>query len=95
MPIKSTDQNSASVSQNSDIQEISGASIIIEVDFLFYKESLNNSKSQEILNKALIEIFGKILNIKAQVGAKEVASKMEPAEALGDALKIFGGELVD
>lgn len=76
------------------LQIVSGNALVVGVDFLFHKQNLEVPKNQVMLSKVLEEVYGKKLRVRGQV-IKEEKPADAPTEALADALKIFGGELVE
>ncbi len=93
--IKAVNGPLANLVKNSSITGTEKGAIKLSVKFLFNKQNLENPKSQELLSELLQKVSGKELSLRAEVEKGENHAASEPAQALSDALKIFGGELVD
>lgn len=83
----------ASILKNSNLIRLENGVIVIGVKFLFDKQSLHQAKSLKIISETLREIYGQPLALAAEVIKAE--HEEAPALGLGDALKVFGGELID
>jgi DNA polymerase-3 subunit gamma/tau len=90
------EQNSplATLVKNSPIVELENGKIVVGVKYLFHKEHLESTKNRALVKEVLLTIFGQPLGFSAQV-QKDILLEVGPVEALADALKVFGGELVD
>lgn len=80
--------------KNSPIQEISGGRVVVGVKFAFHKQNLDNSKNYSLISKIIKETFGQPVGLKA-VLIKDDHPAVNTTVALTDALKIFGGELIE
>lgn len=94
--IKTINSPLATLLKNSPLQDTVGSKVTIGVKYLFHKEHLENTKNIGLILETLRSVSGQPLTFRAVI-AKE---KDEPAlaqtvDALGDAIKIFGGELVE
>jgi len=85
----------ASLVRNHPIGRVFGNNIFLEVKYVFHKQNLENPKNQKVLCQKLSEVFGKNLRISGEVAKDDGAGKPAATEVLADALKIFGGELVE
>lgn len=86
----------ATLLKNSPIIEVKDGKITVAVKYLFHKEHFDNKKHNSLIVKTITEVSGKNLSLRAVI-SKDVR---EPAisqtvDALADALKVFGGELVE
>ncbi len=86
----------ATLLRNSPVLEVGNGRVTVGVKYLFHKEHLDNKKHASLISDAIIAVSGKNLIFKAVINT----SKSEPAfaqtvDALSDALKVFGGELVE
>lgn len=86
----------ATLLKNSPIIEVKDGKITIAVKYLFHKEHIDNKKHNSLIVQTITEVSGKNLSFRAII-SKDVR---EPAlaqtvDALADALKVFGGELVE
>jgi DNA polymerase-3 subunit gamma/tau len=94
--IKKINSPLATLVRNSPMVGVANGVIMLEVRYLFHKEHLESAKNRSVISDALYEVMGKRLGLAARV------AKLEPpadpglqATALGDALRVFGGELVE
>ena len=65
------------------------------VRYAFDKESLENIKNSTIIKQAILVSTGCKARIAAKIIKKEVSVALDAAQALADALTVFGGELVE
>jgi len=82
------------VLKNATFEGVADGRAWVGVDFLFHKQNLENQKSMKIICDIMEQISGKRLGFGAKIVKRETKVQ-ESAEALGDALKIFGGEVVE
>ena len=80
--------------RNSPICAIYGNSISIGVKYLFHKEQLESTKNRQLIAQTVSAFFGGPVRVSAQFVERE-ESNASAGEILTDALKIFGGELVE
>ncbi len=80
--------------RNSPICSIEGNSIAIGVKYLFHKEQLESTKNKQLIAQTVSAFFGGPVRVSAQFIEREESSA-STGEILTDALKIFGGELVE
>lgn len=84
--------------KNTNILRIEGDIVSLEVKFLFDKQSLQTQKHQEILQRILREVYSTNLNVQGEItkaSGSKVKSPLNSTESLAEAIKVFGGELVD
>ena len=86
----------ATLLKNSPVTAVENGRITIAVKYLFHKEHFDNKKHAALISETVFQVSGKNLGIKAVI-SKDVK---EPAlvttvDALSDALKVFGGELIE
>ena len=93
--IKQVNSPLANLVKNSQLLDVSEGQIALGVKFLFHKQSLENQKNRGVISEAISEIVGKKLAVHSQVVKEEMSKQTASTEVLADALKIFGGELVD
>ncbi len=94
--VKTINSPLATLLRNSPLQETVGDRVTIGVKYLFHKEHLENTKNMTLVLDTLQSVSGQPLRFRAVI----VKTQDEPAlaqtvDALGDAIKIFGGELVE
>lgn len=80
--------------RNAPLLRLDEGSLVVGVKYLFHKEHVESAKNQAVIGQAVAGKLGAPLGVKV-----ELIQKTEPVaetdSALGDALKIFGGELVE
>jgi DNA polymerase-3 subunit gamma/tau len=93
--IKEVNSPLSSLLKNSEPVGVAGNKVVLEVKFLFNKQNLENSKNSGLISNIIFEISGKRLGITGQIAKETKPKSPEPAEVLNQALKVFGGELID
>lgn len=94
--IKTVNSPLATLLKNSPLQDVSKGIILIEVRYLFHKENLENTKHLALILETINRISGKHLQFRCVIVKDSQAETIpETAELLTDAIKIFGGELVE
>ncbi len=93
--IKSVNGPLAQLVKTSPLQHINGGKIVVGVKFLFHKQNLENPKNQTVINGVLNEVTGQKLYLKAELIKEKPENTATTAEILTDALKVFGGELIE
>lgn len=88
--LRSVNSPLATLVRNSKILEVKDGTIFLEVKYLFHKEKLEAAKSRELLQKALAKTFGGSIMVRVLIEEKQ-----EDSANIGDALRVFGGELVE
>ncbi len=84
----------ATLIKDSPIVSVEGDLIVLGVKYLFHKERLESAKNRLMIAEVAQAIFGTAVRVGATFVEREEAD-VPVAEVLGDALKIFGGELVE
>jgi DNA polymerase-3 subunit gamma/tau len=84
----------ATLVRNSPICAVTEGGISLGVKYLFHKEQLESTKNRQLISDSIAAIFGTPMRVTAQFVEREESST-NPVVALSDALKIFGGELVE
>jgi len=92
--IKHINSPLAQMVRTSPLEAVSNGRVVIKVKFQFHKQNIENVKNATIICQAIEDVCGKKLGILAVVVKGEAETKIEPTEALADALKIFGGEVI-
>jgi hypothetical protein len=85
----------ASMLKNCQLLGVEGGRIVLGVKFAFDKQSLENTKNTALITTIIVQLSGKRAGVAARVIKQEDAASLNPAEAIGEALKVFGGELVE
>jgi hypothetical protein len=80
--------------RNSPITAVEDGTIVLGVKYLFHKEQLESTKNRQLIASAITELIGAPVRIAAQFMEREEVVQ-NPAETISDALRIFGGELVE
>ncbi len=83
-----------SMLKNCRLDSVAEGKIVVAVKFVFDKHSLENAKNSSLIVSVIEEISGKKIGISAQVIRQEVR-ETATAGNLSDALKVFGGELIE
>ncbi|HEX3099932.1 MAG TPA: DNA polymerase III subunit gamma/tau [Patescibacteria group bacterium] len=94
--VKTENSPIATLLKNSPITEVKDGKITIAVKYLFHKEHIDNKKHAAMIMEAIEAVSGKRMAIRAVINneVKEPALA-QTVDALSDALKVFGGELVE
>lgn len=85
----------ASLLKNSPLLRVSGNKIILSVKFNFDKQSLENTKNISLICGCIEMLSGKKIGISGEVVKLETKDQVNAAEAITEALKVFGGELIE
>jgi len=93
--IKKQNTPLANLIRTSTLSEVRGNAIILEVKFPFHKQNIENQKNQQMIRLVIEQLSGKKASVRANVVKHEQSSHVDTSAVLGDALKIFGGELVE
>ncbi len=94
--VKTENSPIATLLKNSPIIEVNDGKITIGVKYLFHKEHIDNKKHAAMIQTAIEGVSGKRLSIRAIIQNNPKESGIaETVDALSDALKVFGGELVE
>ncbi|MBI3232166.1 MAG: DNA polymerase III subunit gamma/tau [Candidatus Doudnabacteria bacterium] len=84
----------AQLLKSSPLNRVAGGRIIVGVKYKFHKQNLEHPKNQETICKILEEIYKQRLVVSGEVRLQQEPEKA-PQGAIADALKVFGGELVE
>ncbi len=94
--VKSVNSPMATLLKNSPIQEVSGNRVSVAVKYLFHKEHLENAKHRALIGNFLSKKAGSDVEFRVVINKDSVGEQIvDTASAVSDALKIFGGELVE
>ena len=84
----------ATLVKNSPMISVENGVITLEVRYLFHKEHLESAKNYALITGAIEEVSGKRPEVSISI-KKDEQVEVNPAEALGSVLQVFGGELVE
>jgi DNA polymerase-3 subunit gamma/tau len=94
--IKTENSPIATLLKNSPVTGVENGKITIAVKYLFHKEHLDNKKHAALITESITAVSGKHLSIRAVISPDlREPTLVTTVDALGDALKVFGGELVE
>ena len=93
--IKKVNGPLASMARAARLEAVEGSKIILGVKFLFDKQNLENFKNSSLICSVLEEVCGKKISIAGRVTKEEKVGSLGTAEVLSEALKVFGGELIE
>lgn len=85
----------ATLLKNSPPVKVREGIISVEVKYLFHKENLESTKNQLIIAEALTQVIGSPGTIRAEIVKKATEAISDMAAVAQDALRVFGGELVE
>ncbi len=85
----------ANLIKNSPLQSVENGRVILSVKYVFHKQNLENPKNLQLVTEILQKVSGKHLAIAARVVKEEAVDSRPTPESLGEALKIFGGEVIE
>ena len=86
----------ATLLKNSPVTQVENGKITIAVKYLFHKEHLDNKKHAAMISETVRQVSGKNLGIKAVINKNvREPTLVTTVDALSDALKVFGGELIE
>jgi DNA polymerase III subunit gamma/tau len=86
----------ATLLKNSPVTQVENGRITIAVKYLFHKEHLDNKKHAAMISEIVRQVSGKNLGIKAVINKNvREPTLVTTVDALSDALKVFGGELIE
>jgi DNA polymerase III subunit gamma/tau len=94
--IKTVNSPLATLLKNSPVQEVAGSTITVGVKYLFHKEHLESKKNYSLITGVITEISGKHVRLAVKI-TKAIDQSLFSGglDAVGSALKVFGGELVE
>ncbi len=94
--VKTENSPIATLLKNSPVTEVENGRIIISVKYLFHKEHLDNKKHAALILDSIQQVSGKNLQFRAEINRNQPDSTVvTTVDAISDALKVFGGELVE
>jgi|GEM_PF-271806 len=93
--IKAVNSPLANTIRGSVLQSSSGNILEMGVKFLFHKQSLDNPKNQAMISEILMSVYNKPLKLRAQVIKTSETVTSDSGLGLDNALKVFGGELIN
>jgi DNA polymerase-3 subunit gamma/tau len=93
--IKKVNGPLASMARAAKLESVEGGRLILGVKFLFDKQNLENFKNSSLICAVLEEVCGQRIGITGRVVKEEKADALGTAEVLSEALKVFGGELIE
>lgn len=93
--LKSVNSPLGNLVKNSPVIKLEDGKIYVGVKFLFHKQNLENGKNLKLICEIIEKVTGKRLGLAAQIVKEEAVEQPSSAAALGDALAVFGGELVE
>lgn len=94
--VKTLNSPLATLLRNSPIQEVVDSTINLSVKYLFHKEHLESKKNYALISQAITEVSGKKVRLAVKIGKTDDNSVFSDGlDAVGSALKVFGGELVE
>jgi hypothetical protein len=86
----------ATLVKNSPMLGVEEGVVVLSVKYLFHKEHLESAKNISLITQVMSEVSGKQLGLRAELQKRQVAETLpDHGAALADALKVFGGELVE
>lgn len=86
----------ATLIKNCPLQEVTGSRVSVAVRYLFHKEHLENTKHRALISDILSAKAGGPVEFRVVINKDSVGEKItDTATAVSDAIKIFGGELVE
>ncbi len=85
----------ATLLKNSPVTEVENGRVTVAVKYLFHKEHLDNKKHSQLVVQAINDVSGKNLQFKSIIKNNSLEPITNTVDALSDALKVFGGELVE
>ncbi len=85
----------ATLLKNSPVVEVESDRITIGVKYLFHKENLDNKKNVVLITDAIQSVCGKAVRFRSIIKNHGVKPITDTVDAFSDALKVFGGELIE
>ncbi len=94
--IKKINSPLATLVKNLPLAEVQDGVVTLEVRYLFHKEHLESAKQRALIINAIAEVMGKRVGLSARLAKTEpAAASGDTVNLLTDALRVFGGELVE
>ena len=85
----------ATLVRSSTLHSLSDGKLKLGVKFLFHKEHLESAKNHTIISNAIMEVAGVRLVVRGELVKPELKAATDIGNVLGDAIRVFGGELVE
>lgn len=86
----------ATLLKNSPVIEVEDGRITVGVKYLFHKEHLDNKKHSALIVETITAVSGKNLMFRSVIHSNQrEPALVQTVDAISDALKVFGGELVE
>jgi len=92
--VKKINSPLANLLKSCELMSTKGNKIIVGVKYLFNKQHLENAKNMDTVAHTLKQVSGKNLSLLAEVQKHEPPAA-DTVAVLSDALKVFGGELIE
>ncbi len=94
--IKTINSPLSTLLKNCPLQEVDKATITVGVKYLFHKEHVESKKNYALITGVIHEVSGKHVRLLAKIskGGGQPAF-VSTLDAVGSALQVFGGELVE
>lgn len=93
--IKDVNGPLASLLKNSLLVGVVGGRVVLQAKFNFDKQSIENSKNTALIRSVIEALTGEKLGILAKVEEKAEKLSLTASEEIGQALKVFGGEIIE
>lgn len=94
--VKTINSPLATLLKNSPLQETDNDTITLGVKYLFHKEHLESKKNYALITGIITEISGKNVRLVVKIiKAADGPELLSTMDAVGSALQVFGGELVE
>lgn len=85
----------ASVLRSSQLAATEPGRLVVAVKFAFNKQNLENPKNAALINAVIEKVSGKRLALSARMAVVDKVASPGVLDPLAQALKVFGGELVE
>lgn len=85
----------ASLLKNSPVVAVEGGRIVLQTKFNFDKQSIESTKNTALIRTLVEKISGEKLGLLAKVVVKDNKEPISASEAVVEALKVFGGEVIE
>ncbi len=85
----------ASLLKNSPLIGVERGRIVLQSKFNFDKQNLESPKNTALIKTIVESISGEKIGLLAKVIAKDEKLTISASDAIGEALKVFGGEIIE
>lgn len=86
----------ATLLKNSPVLEVADGRVTVGVKYLFHKEHLDNKKHGALITETITAVSGKNLMFRSVIHNNQREPVLaNTVDAISDALKVFGGELIE